>query len=325
MAYISYQLQIAKLNTPAAIIHYDKHARIEGLCSELVFQQQIAGKVGNLTTGYWISLHSGHYGITKFLPDTSHVLSDEDYIIMDHFCNKGLRVRIIYFDPYLLEFRKFHYKKGTRNIVYNVSSTEQCQIKDAFLIKEKFRNTNRLDLACNYLNNHVSLKHVAITRLFANHAMPGKAWDLDGFHVTDDSRIILFEVKHKFPATDKETQRKYFGLNIGQKEMLEQLYKLDIFTIHIILLKPAGSKEIPAVELLTDQDIYPYKWLFAYPDLENLELSDEPAPGETSYSGENDQKFYKIYLKDYIPLVAKAPDIKIKEMIYSLLPKIDRN
>ncbi|KAA8996168.1 hypothetical protein FJU30_22670 [Affinibrenneria salicis] len=67
-------------------------------------------------------------------------------------------------------------------------------------------------------------------------------WDLDRIIEYRD-RYWELELKHKFPAQDRQRQTLYFGINRGQLNLIGDLSRQGINTLHMILVKPIWDKQ----------------------------------------------------------------------------------
>lgn len=63
------------------------------------------------------------------------------------------------------------------------------------------------------------------------------AWNVDRIFLVDD-QLWLFEVKHKLPFSDRETDDLIFGLNNGEVTNFSLLADCGIRTLFSIMVKP---------------------------------------------------------------------------------------
>lgn len=77
------------------------------------------------------------------------------------------------------------------------------------------------------------------------------AWNVDRIFLVDD-QLWLFEVKHKFPFSDRETDDLIFGLNNGEVTNFSLLADCGIRTLFSIMVKPKWSKTIGSLYKMTD-------------------------------------------------------------------------
>lgn len=77
------------------------------------------------------------------------------------------------------------------------------------------------------------------------------AWNVDRIFLVDD-QLWLFEVKHKFPFVDRDTNALIFGLNNGEVTNFSLLADCGIGTLFSIMVKPKWSKTIGSLYMMTD-------------------------------------------------------------------------
>lgn len=296
------------------IFYEDKHTRVEGLCSETVFIEDIIQKNPYpVTYDFWFSLHYKGYHVYKLLVDKNASLNELDYLLLDKFAaaEEYTIVRIVYFEEESREFYQIPYVKGMRYDTLEGMGTMLAPANNYEAPDQKHRNSQRLQKACDFLEERNLLKEMAVKRLFADYwiypwidddklkcspwrrkdpPVRGGHWDVDIFTKTAQGQIVALEVKHKYSY---DSARK-FGLNVGEKQLLDYLVYLEMKAIHVILEKPPQSKNIPGTDLL----VAGTRWLFACHKKE-LELEVEPANKETSYSGETEMKHYILPVSDF--------------------------
>jgi len=106
------------------------------------------------------------------------------------------------------------------------------------------------------ISSHYSedlFKHVVLHRLFKNCAIQpffDGVWDIDSLARLPDNALIQLEVKHKFPRIEKDTERLSFGINNGQLQVMQDLARRGIKTLHMIMVKPIWNKNLGTGYLL---------------------------------------------------------------------------
>ena len=287
------------------ILEQDKHTRIEGLCSEAVFMEDIIeGNFSSVASDFWYTRVEKKYHVYKVITDPSVPLNDLDYQILDGFDSsikhqrdlKTSSVSIVYFDESSKTFRKFIHIYGNRySNIYGLGS-DMSPVCNAESAEQSQRDPVRLKKACDFLKQRGLLKDAAIKRLFANCWLQDKGvWDIDAFTKTAGGKVVAFEVKQKFPIDHKS-----YGVNKGQADMLSYLIKNGIRVMHIILRKPVDDKEIHGVDLLTEPKyVERTQWEYARfrPEMLSDALSDAPPP--TSISGKSHMAYYRIGVKHF--------------------------
>lgn len=77
------------------------------------------------------------------------------------------------------------------------------------------------------------------------------AWNVDRIFLVD-KQLWLFEIKHKFPFNDRNTNDLIFGLNNGEVKNFSLLADCGISTLYSIMVKSRWSKEIGSLYMMTD-------------------------------------------------------------------------
>lgn len=302
------------------ILCMDKHARIEGLCSELAFLKDVAeGQLQPITSDFWFSMNSNNRVVWKVITDPDAGLIELDYRILDGLTWKHAKanVNIAYFDETRQNFYCFTHTAGQRyqHIIGKGNPMSKSPFPE---VDDNLRDPHRLKLACNFLAERGALKQAAIKRLWANCYMHGPFLDIDAFTITDLNKVVAIETKHKYPYGNTQ---KLYGINESQAKLLNYLLGLGMCAIYLILRKPDEGKDIPAVELLTlPKYTKDAVWLYKQ-FCQQLCYSVGNAPAKTSLYGEHEMSCFEIpeteysFLKQY---GVAAPNIK--EILFLGLP-----
>ena len=106
------------------------------------------------------------------------------------------------------------------------------------------------------ISNHYSndlFKHVVLHRLFKNCAIQpffNGVWDIDSLARLPDNSLMQLEVKHKFPRIERDNGSLSFGINNGQLQVMRDLARRGIKTLHMIMVKPIWNKNLGTGYLL---------------------------------------------------------------------------
>lgn len=106
------------------------------------------------------------------------------------------------------------------------------------------------------LSNHYSdklFKQVVLHRLFKNCAIQpffDGVWDIDSLARWPDKSLMQLEVKHKYPRIEKYSGKLFFGINNGQLQVMQDLARRGIKTLHMIMVKPIWDKNLGTGYLL---------------------------------------------------------------------------
>jgi len=303
------------------ILLLDKHTRIEGLCSEVVFMEDIVeGNFSPVTNEFWFSLNSDtaydappKYDIRKIITSYDKGLTELDYRILDGFAREkfGLQVSIVHFDPSTNAVREFRHTSGKRYERVDQRGDYLPFHGDMPIAPIKDRNPERIYKAADFLETRGLLKDAAIKRLLANCYLPGYAWDIDVFTITASGQVVAMEVKQKYT-----TRANTFGVNTGQKQLFGFLTALGMPVIHIILQKPVNNPTVHAIDLLT---IPKYRdvteWLYTRLVPKKLWKAVDAAPAATSITGQHPVEYEHINFSQFSRLKMlgdTATDIKSK-------------
>ncbi|MBV7548301.1 hypothetical protein KW849_18625 [Pseudomonas sp. PDM26] len=96
-------------------------------------------------------------------------------------------------------------------------------------------------------------KHVVLHRLFKNCAIQpffDGVWDIDSLARLPDNSLMQLEVKHKFPHIERNSGKLSFGINNGQLQVMQDLARRGIKTLHMIMVKPIWNKNLGTGYLL---------------------------------------------------------------------------
>lgn len=89
-------------------------------------------------------------------------------------------------------------------------------------------------------------KHVVLHRLFKNCAIQpffDGVWDIDSVARLPNGTLMQLEVKHKFPYVERDRGGLFFGINNGQLQVMQDLARKGIKTLHMIMVKPIWDKQ----------------------------------------------------------------------------------
>jgi hypothetical protein len=106
------------------------------------------------------------------------------------------------------------------------------------------------------LSSHYSddlFKQVVLHRLFKNCAIQPffeGVWDIDSLARWPDNSLMQLEVKHKYPRIEKDSGKLFFGINNGQLQVMQDLARRGIKTLHMIMVKPIWDKNLGTGYLL---------------------------------------------------------------------------
>jgi hypothetical protein len=271
------------------ILYQDKHTRIEGLCSEIAFMEDIVhGNLDPVTSDFWFSREDKgedkRYHVRRIMTDPKVPLNSLDYRILDGFARvkSVVSVSIVYFNEQSKAFREVRHLENTRydhklvDIGIDMKSRPDVEIADV-----TWRNRERINKACAYLKKRGLLKEMAIKRLFANCWLGEAVWDIDAFTMTSKGKVVALEVKQKFP-----TPKRTFGMNKGQEFFFHFLTTAGIPVIHVVLQKPENNTSLSAIDLISlPQYTSKTKWLFTRFFPGSLVAAGSKAPAFTSIHG----------------------------------------
>ena len=292
------------------VLSQDKHTRVEGLCSEVVFMEDIVeGNLSPITFDIWFIVKGGGYKVMKMLVVNDKPMSELDIIVMDHLADAPgtVETSVVRFDSSTNTFWEFIYVKGQLEEEGSVWPLHgEVEISEL-----KYRNPERLRKATAFLEERGLLREAAIKRIFANCVLPPwGVWDLDAITMVG-SMPVAFEVKHKYPTWDKE-----YGVNDAQGRLFAYLHGAGMPVIHIILEKPMGRKDLSAIDLMSmPQYIGEARWLYTPLGPEQLSGPVKMAPvGTAIHAGREvpyrpvDEKEFKVLKRLY----EKDPDVRSK-------------
>jgi len=288
------EIDFDNINDLKKILSRDKHTRIEGICVEGVFIDDLVKEsFDEFSTGWWFPTKNWEYRVVKILFDWNE-LSDLDKEILLFFKSKKIPTFLVSFDQ---NENVFYYIKIEENTLIDLESNwnEKKKIYPRSdttppLPQKRYRDKNRLDKSIKILESLNILKRSSIERILANCWIRAKGlWDIDTF-IKMNGEIIGLEVKQKYP-----TRSGTFGLNKGLSKLFKFLTGIGIRVVHIILTKPKSDKAIPATDFYTLQQ-YEGKslWIGTNFSDEILSSGSSSAPTETSIFTNTRLKFHHI-------------------------------
>lgn len=282
---------------------YDKHTRVEGLCSETAFKKDILqNREDEIATGYWAKQSETGYEIYRLIAGPQSDLSQLDFVILDQLVELKPRIPVflIYFEEQEKTFYEVAYKKDTRD---PRSEGTQKRISPCLKTLKEQQLTDdekrRRKKACDFLKERGLLKEAAISRIFAYCIIgAGIILDIDAFTITPSDSIGILELKHKFPSRGKQ-----YGINKPQLDFFIYVSRYLISVIHIILTKPDYGNEtinLSAADLLT----YPHKfkpseWVYTLLDSHIWPATDKEAPAKTSLTQRSPMLFGGIDINQF--------------------------
>jgi len=281
------------------VLLLDKHTRVEGLCSEAVFMEDIVeGNLFPVASDFWFSLaESQGYDVTKIMTTSDKSLNDLDYLLLDMFAETADvdKIKIVYFDEFFNNFWSFPYKMGMRDEELDLAGRIWGLPGKGVMAEERNRDRERILKASDFLKERGLLKDAAIKRIFANCVLCKNAiWDVDAFTMTGLTPIAL-EVKQKYP-----TKKGSFGLNDGQADLFGFLTGMGIPVIHVVLRKPEEDASLHSIDLLTLPEYTERtEWLFTRFFPENLRPASFAAPDYTSIYGDAGINYSHIPLANF--------------------------
>ena len=285
------------------ILLLDKHTRIEGLCSEAVFMEDIVeGNLSPVTEDFWFtrSGRTAKYEIIKVVTSYDKPLSELDYLILDKLATAEgiLKTGIVHFDESTNTFRVFRHLEGQRYDQLREMGNVWPLSGKGMIAEDADRNEERTIKACDFLAERGLLKEAAIKRIFANCILDRAAlWDVDAFTLAGQT-VVALEVKHKYPTNNEK-----FGVNVGQEDLFGFLIGTEMAVIHIILEKPVHRPAFPAIDLLTKEEyIEKAVWRFIRLVPENLSGAVSRAPASTSIYGHMELSYRGIPVEKFAVL-----------------------
>jgi hypothetical protein len=288
----------------AKILTRDKHTRIEGLCTEALFVNDLlVGSFPHSSSGWWFIKKDEGYRVLKLQHEVD-ALSELDLQGLSFFVSKGLPTFVVSFDEQARSFLYLPFRSDSlQNFVERWSREKKVYPKKkehAPLPDSSRRDPARLQQAIDLLESFGLLRKSAIERLFANCYIGTSAyWDLDAL-VSFNSEIVAFEVKQKFPSA-----RGTFGLNSGLCKLFSFLRGLGVRVYHIILTKPIHDESIPALDFYAQEKLRNLSlWIGMQYDESILDAKSSRAPAKTSIFTSDPLRYYHIeperfhYLKE---------------------------
>ncbi|GGH78042.1 hypothetical protein HNQ91_003967 [Filimonas zeae] len=293
-----YKIDFNNSESLYSIFEYDKHTRVEGLCSEAAFKEDILqNEPDKIATGYWAKELAGHYHIYRLVAGPQSDLTSLDFIVLDRLSENDQHtpVSVIYFEESQKSFYEVSFRKGMRppfagklrkRIIPERKASEKQQLEADL--------TERRRKACRFLEQRGLLKEAAVSRVFA-YCCSGKGvtLDIDAFIQTPSGDIGILEIKHKFPSREKG-----YGLNAAGLKFFSYISRYSIPTVQVILVKPdygGDTIKLSAADLLTYPEKFkPSEWVYISLSAHLSKAADKKAPASTSLTRHSEMSFSSI-------------------------------
>lgn len=161
------------------ILKRDKHGRLEGLCAEALFLEQLVlPSFPEVSLGWWVSRTNGIYRVARFITQSA-AESGLDRKIYRHLLRNNVSVVRISFDESTLICSRENAALTPSGDILFQNRKPQSPTKTPPSISGE-RDATRIEKAINFLRGRKLLRAAAIQRLLANcfiHA--ASAWDID--------------------------------------------------------------------------------------------------------------------------------------------------
>ncbi len=265
------------------ILKRDKHARLEGLCAELLFYEElIRPSFTECSVGWWIAPHGNTYKVAHIIEE-GHVISSLDEDIYRHFVRNHTRAVRLTFNAFRKSLlREQIALREMDDVLYSRRSGQQPHTDSPpKLSNSTERNVERANKAIAFLRDRGALRPSAIARLVANCFVHARAlWDIDAI-VRYGDRLVAFEAKQKYPS-----RKGAMGINQGLSNVFRFLNSSGMQVVHVVLTKPVWDTETSAIDFMT-ADKYSDKSLWIASDSSNIGRRGRTtsAPARTSFDG----------------------------------------
>ncbi|QUH21795.1 hypothetical protein [Alkaliphilus sp. B6464] len=304
-----FSLEINNKEKLKYLLSRDKHAILEGVCTEHLFQNDVLPRKkwnNKISLGWWTTRQNNDY---IFFKVSSEYVTQNDISIFRHFIKNNMKCIYVKFENtgtykflevnsniYLIEKNNYIEQFLSFNefiIKYNLK-----EIRQPLLAANDVRDTARQEKAIDFFDKNGLLEDTAIQRHFANFFLTvyyGYAvWNIDGLLV-DNDKVLAYEIKFKYP-----TKSNTFGLNIGVAKLFEWLHNKDIKIYHAILLNPTNSEKVSVLDVLSNKSLYrETNWICYRINPTNLFNSSGIAPSKTQIEGRTDQKVVYIPVSNF--------------------------
>lgn len=258
-------LNLSDMKLGEAILCGDKHQLVEGMVVECLFDQFLesfsVGTPGVVALNVETAIAQPRkYGDKKI----AIVWAREKVTGLGRYLQAletKFQVFVVEYRPDLGFFghrRENGARSGQFMAIDDLLAPVAAQNYREFRVSNEVRNDRRLREAIwGFLFPHHGEKiaeKVLLPRLLMNCGIQPWfrfAWNVDRIFLVDD-QLWLFEVKHKFPFSDRDTDDLIFGLNNGEVTNFSLLADCGIRTLFSIMVKPKWSKTIGSLYMMTD-------------------------------------------------------------------------
>lgn len=277
------------------ILARDKHTRLEGLCIEAAFVEDLlAPSFPDYSQSWWfLAMERAGFRVVKYVHDINEI-SGIEIEMLRHFQIRGVETYIVAME-----------RQPVRFVALRYEGESQTNIQTAWLTRQKYRfvprglaalpssesrSSQRIEVAINFLASRQLLQRSAMERLFANCALGSRrAWDIDALTYYD-GKLLAFEVKQKYP-----TRNGTFGMNVGEMRLFAWLLGLGVEIVHVILTKPIWKPGIPSTRVFSDPEYAQNSlWICLPFSVGELSSSTGVAPSETSLYTDSTMRYHHL-------------------------------
>jgi hypothetical protein len=281
----------------------DKHGRLEGLCAEILFEQELVKPAfPKYSTGWWVAKADRQQYKVAHAVETGSQITDLENAVYTHFLARDVPLFRLEYDPRSHTLRRHKLSLSGRKVESRLDGIQAPSPKPPSIPRAPERDGPRSTKALDYLKANRALRSAALSRLIANCYIHSPcAGDIDAI-VRHKGKMVAFETKQKFPS-----RSGYFGINQGLAGMFSFLNSVDIRVIHVVLTKPVWDTTTSAIDLLTLPQ-YAGKSLWLATDGSNIESAStvSDAPARTSIDGSRRLRTLNLEVTSFHHLAAQG-------------------
>lgn len=321
-------LDISNTDVLRSLLKSEKHQMLEGIIIEGVFEKYIQAMENNGIDLLKIAL------VKSVFKSGQHWKSPAWWVWNysngeNHFYNE-LKRKLSHKNSFVLgckycsETRDFLFADSQVNESIQKYMAKQRKLKFPLTFQDASENVKDHDRTLQAFWGGIHglygsriFEDIVLHRIFKNFVIQpffSALWDIDNLISLPDKRIMQLEVKHKYPYYKNDDL--YFGINVGQLQVIEDLSVAGIDTLHVIMVKPYWNDRKSPSYLLQDPTVRDKVLILSCylnsHSITNIKKSKSALSDEkTSFTGERKIKYLPIPLDrfNYLGTLADSPAV----------------
>jgi bisphosphoglycerate-dependent phosphoglycerate mutase len=303
---ISFKEVFRNKETMKNLLKRDKHELLEGLCTEMIFINEVLSPknaVDTVSTNWW-AVYSRNFGKDPiFFKAQYYPLKSTDILVMKRLVEKGLvvyyvyvnrnlDVRFILANEHLKAIENKQFSQMSISMADFIKKYHLKKLRSPLLADEKSRIESKQNKAIEYFEKEGVLKEVVFQRYFANYFLSvytPAVMNIDGF-ILNEKGLSVYEIKFKYKAQDGT-----FGINKGLLRLFMFMEQKNVPVYHFILENRKNNRHITALDGLDKPELKKkFVWIYCKLERNIIDMKEKKAPADTSVDSRKTQIHYSV-------------------------------